>query len=132
MTIPVSPWAIVSWISRGHALPLVEHAGLAGLGQQLGMEAGVLLERRLEPGHRHAPLLALLGQLLADEHAGPDRERLDDDDRHVDRPPLGGVGNPPNTVLTMTDVAKMPAISTGHGRRTVAWKNPVIRKMKNR
>ena len=73
---------------------LVEHAGLAGLGQQLGVEAGVLLERRLEPGHRDAPLLALLGQPLADEHADPDRERLDDDDRDVDRPPLGGVGEP--------------------------------------
>ena len=73
MTIPVRPWAIVSWISRGHPLPLVEHARLAGLGQQLGVEAGVLLERRLEPGHRQAPLLALLGQPLAEERAAPDR-----------------------------------------------------------
>ncbi len=35
-----------------HPLPLVEHARLARLGQQLGVEAGVLLERRLEPGER--------------------------------------------------------------------------------
>ena len=40
------------------------------------------------------------------------------------------VGSPPITVLTRTDVAKTPAMMTGHGRSTVAWKNPVIRKMK--
>ena len=31
----------------GHPLPLVEHAGLAGLGQQLGVQAGVLRQRGL-------------------------------------------------------------------------------------
>ena len=44
----------------------------------------------------------------------------------------GFVGNPPITVLTRTDVAKTPAMRSGHGRSTMAWKNPVIRKMKNR
>ena len=43
----------------GHALPLVEHAGLPGLGQQLGVEAGVFFECRLEPGDCLSPLLAL-------------------------------------------------------------------------
>ena len=80
-----------------------------------------------------APLLALLGDLLAEEPAGPDRERLDDDDRHPDRQNHSGfVGNPPITVLTRTDVAKTPPMSSGHGRSTVAWKKPVIMKMKNR
>ncbi len=34
------------------------------------------------------------------------------------------------TVLTRTDVAKTPAKTTGHGRSTDAWKNPVIRNRK--
>ena len=67
--IPVRPCAIVSWISRGHPLPLVEDARLARLGEQLGVEAGVLLERRLEPGERLAAFLALLGHLLAEDRA---------------------------------------------------------------
>ena len=45
-----------------HPLPLVEDARLARLGQQLGVEAGVLLQRRLEPGERDAAFLALLGR----------------------------------------------------------------------
>ena len=42
----------------------------------------------------------------------------------------GFVGNPPITVLTRTDVANTPPMRTGHGRSSMAWKNPVIRKMK--
>ena len=41
-------------------------------------------------------------------------------------------GSPPITVLTRTDVAKTPTMTSAHGRSTVAWKNPVIRKMKKR
>ena len=59
----------------GHALPLVEHAGLARLCQQLGVQAGILVERRLEPRHGQAPLLALFGHPLAEQHATPDHER---------------------------------------------------------
>ena len=131
MTIPVSPWAIVSWISRGHALPLVEHAGLAGLCQQLGVQAGVLLERRLEPRHGQAPLLALLGHPLAEQHATPDRERLDDDDRHADRPPLRVRREPADHRVDEDrrgeDAGdRRPATAAA----PMAWKNPVIRKMK--
>ena len=54
-----------------HALPLVEHARLAGLGQQLGVEAGVLDRRRLEPGERLPALLVLLGHPLADDTPPP-------------------------------------------------------------
>ncbi len=42
------------------------------------------------------------------------------------------VGSPPITVLTRTEVAKTPTMTSGHGRSTVAWKNPVIMKMKKR
>ena len=72
-----------------HALPLVEHARLAGLGQQLRVQAGVLDRRRLQPRERLAALLVLLGDLLADEHARADDDRLDADDRDVEGPRLG-------------------------------------------
>ena len=36
------------------------------------------------------------------------------------------------SVLTRIDVAATPTTASGNGRSTVAWKNPVIRKMKNR
>ena len=44
----------------------------------------------------------------------------------------GLFGSPPITVLMMTEVAKTPRMTSGHGRSTDAWKNPVIRKMKKR
>ena len=50
-----------------HPGALVEDARLAGLGQQLGVEAGVLHERGLELGQRLPALLVLLGDLLADD-----------------------------------------------------------------
>ena len=56
-----------------HALPLVEDARLAGLGQQLGVQPGVLVQRRLQPRERAAALLVLLGDLLADDRAAADR-----------------------------------------------------------
>ena len=41
----------------GHARPLVEHAGLSSLGDELALEPDVLVDRRLEPRHglRGAP-----------------------------------------------------------------------------
>ena len=44
----------------------------------------------------------------------------------------GLVGNPPITVFTRTDVANTPPMSSTQGRSIIAWKNPVMRKMKNR
>ena len=35
------------------------------------------------------------------------------------------------SVLMRIDVAATPAIVSGHGRSSAAWKNPVIAKMKN-
>ena len=50
----------------GHPLPLVEDARLAGLGEQLGVEAGVLLQRRLEPRERLRRSSLCSVDLLAD------------------------------------------------------------------
>ena len=86
--MPIRPWAMVSWISRAMRCALVEHARLAGLGQQLRVQAGVLDRRRLQPRERLAALLVLLGDLLADEHAAADDDRLDADDREVEGPRL--------------------------------------------
>ena len=70
----------------GHPLSFIEHARLAGLGQELGVETRVLLERDLEPGKGDAALLVLLGHLLAEDRPGADRDGLHDDDREVERP----------------------------------------------
>ena len=75
----------------GHPGALVEDAGLAGLGQELGMQTGVLDQGGLELGERLPALLVLLGHLLSDDRARADDERLDGDDRDVERPPLGGL-----------------------------------------
>ena len=55
----------------GHPRPLVEDAGLARLGEQLGVQAGVLHQRGLELGERLATLLVLLADLLANDRAAP-------------------------------------------------------------
>ena len=117
----------------GHPLPLVEHARLAGLGHAAALQPGVLLERGLELGHRLPPLLAQLGQPLAEHRAEPDRERLDDDDRRRTGSTgrSSATGSPLMSVLIRIDVAATPATASGHGRSTEAWKNPVIMKMKN-
>jgi hypothetical protein len=47
----------------GDALPLVEDAGLTGLGEQLGVQPGVLLESGLEPREQLPALPVLLHQL---------------------------------------------------------------------
>ncbi len=58
-----------------HPAALVEHARLARLRQQLGVQAGVLLEGSLEPGDRQAPMLALFGDPLAEQDAAADDQR---------------------------------------------------------
>ena len=105
----------------GHPLSFVEHARLAGLGQQLGVETGVLLERDLEPGEGDAALLVLLGHLLAEHRPGADRDGLDDDDREIERPALrSSAGGPAMSVLTRMDVTAMPTTASGSGRSAVA------------
>ena len=42
----------------GHPLPLLEHAGLAGLVEQLGVQLGVLLQGGLEPFEQLPALLS--------------------------------------------------------------------------
>ena len=128
--MPVSPWAIVSWISRGHPLPLVEHARLAGLGEQLRVQAGVLVERRLEPCHRLAPLLALLGDPLAEKDAAPDHDRLDGDDRDVDRPPLRVRREPADHRVDEDGGGEHAGVDDRPRAQDGAWKNPVIRNRK--
>ena len=99
-----------------HPLPLVEDARLSCLGEQLGVEARVLLQGRLEPGERLAAFLALLGDLLAEHRAGADRDRLDADDREVERPRSAVWGTPAMSVLTRIELAAMPTTASGSGR----------------
>jgi hypothetical protein len=47
----------------GHALPLVQHPRLARLGEQLGVQPGVLLHGGLQPGEQLAPLPVLAHEL---------------------------------------------------------------------
>ncbi len=58
------------------------------------MEAGVLDRRRLEPRERLPPLLVLLGDPLADVHAGADHDGLHADDHEVEGPRLGRLRQP--------------------------------------
>ena len=62
VTMPVRPWARVSWISRAIRCRSSRTPGLARLDEQLGVQAGVLLHRRLE-------LAVGLGQLVDDRSA---------------------------------------------------------------
>ena len=57
-----------------HARPLVEHAGLAGLGDELPLEPDVLLQATSSWATRLAALLAQLGQPLAEDRPEPDRD----------------------------------------------------------
>jgi hypothetical protein len=85
-----------------HPLPLVEHPGLAGLDQQLGVQARVLLQRRLDLGvglvqldeRLLLPLVALVGHL--DEVGGPPGQHRADQADGEPRPPeaAGDRGNP--------------------------------------
>lgn len=48
--MPVSPWAMVSWISAAEQAPLVGDARLAGLDEELGVQARVLRQGLFETG----------------------------------------------------------------------------------
>ena len=50
--IPVRPWAIVSWISRAIRCRSSRTPASRAWVSELGVEAGVLVQRRLEPGER--------------------------------------------------------------------------------
>ena len=73
----------------GHPGPLVEDARLAGLREELGVEAGVLVEGGLELRERPAALLVLLGGPLPVVVAPADHDGLDADEHEVERPALG-------------------------------------------
>ena len=68
-----------------HPLALVEHTRLASLGDELGVKAGVLLQRRLELGHGLEALLADLAEPLASDEPEADGEGLDGDHDEVER-----------------------------------------------
>ncbi len=72
-----------------HPLPLVVDAGLPGLGHQLGVETGVLLESSLQLDQRPAALLAEIRDPLPSQDPEADRNRLDDHDEAICPPVVG-------------------------------------------
>ncbi len=72
-----------------HALPLVEHSGLTCLGQQLGVQPGVLLQRRFQFLHRLVALPIVFDPFLGEQDPDADRRRLDGDHTGIGRDRLG-------------------------------------------
>ncbi len=74
----------------GDPLSLVGDACFPGLGDQLGVETGVLVQGRLQFDERAAALLTELGDLLAPDSPEPDGDGLDHEDDPEGPPLVGG------------------------------------------
>ena len=116
-----------------HPRPLVEHARLSRLRDQLSLEPDVLVHGDLELGDGLPALLAQLGQPLAEDRPEPDHDGLDDDDRPVQEPQVGRRPREAGDERVDQDRGRGHADDRQRrsGRSTAAWKKPVIAKMKN-
>ena len=117
----------------GHPLPLVEDAGLAGLGEQLRVQARVLGQRRLQPlvglaqlGEGLFPLLGV--GVVTPVHPGQGAQGITLTERTAayTRMPNGLARSTPDVwaVRGTTATAATPGSRHGHGRTANAYRYP--------
>ncbi len=104
-----------------HPLALLQHAGLPGLGQQLGVEARVLGQRLLESSDRLATRLVLLGDPLADRSVPALRTTvwttmITNQNVHA----VAVCGSPASSEFTRIEVTAIAATASANGRSAVA------------